>query len=240
MQQSKTIIITGSSSGIGLSLCKHYLTDGYSVIGLARRTNSLLSEFSNYTHVTIDLNDLEAIKNWIHSVKSYIKNIKLVVLNAGILGEIKRMEETSILEAKSVFEVNLWANKNMIDELILQKINCQQIVAISSGASKNGNAGWGAYSISKAALNILIQTYAAENPEIHFSAVAPGLVDTAMQDYIYELKSEKEFPSLQFLQAAKGTENMPTPSALAPKLAALFTKIKLEEQSGIYTDIRIN
>ena len=234
----KNIIITGSSSGIGKGLAKYYLSRNHNVIGLARRDNADLSDNKNYKHYRIDLTDTDSIATVIRDVKDLFRNIDLVVLNAGILGEIKRLENISLEDSKKVLEINLWSNKAFIDELLQQKLNCKQIVGISSGAAKNGSAGWGPYSISKAALNMLLQTYAIENPEIHFASVAPGLVDTAMQDYIYSLKSGDDFPTIAKLQAANGTEDMPNAEVIAPKLDALFQNVKAKAQSGIFVDIR--
>jgi NAD(P)-dependent dehydrogenase (short-subunit alcohol dehydrogenase family) len=236
--QQEVIIITGTSSGIGFGLAEHYLTQGNIVIGMSRRANEQLSNYQNYEHLEIDITNQEAVKKAFEDFKNREFYIKLLVLNAGVLGEIKYLETIEIDAAKQVMEINLWANKLIIDELIKQKTECRQIVAISSGAARNGNAGWGPYSISKAALNILIQTYAAEQTNIHFTAVAPGLVDTAMQDYISSVKSVDKFPSLTFLQAAKGTDAMPAPMTLAPRLAKLFEKAYTQIRSGNFIDIR--
>jgi NAD(P)-dependent dehydrogenase (short-subunit alcohol dehydrogenase family) len=236
--QQEVIIITGTSSGIGFGLAKYYLEQGNIVIGMSRRVNEQLSNHLNYEHLQIDITNQEAVKKAFADFKDRETRIKLLVLNAGVLGEIKYLETIEIDAAKQVMEINVWANKLILDELIKQKIECSQVIAISSGAARNGNAGWGPYSISKAALNILIQTYAAEQTNIHFTAVAPGLVDTAMQDYISSVKSVDKFPSLPFLQAAKGTDAMPDPMTLAPRLARLFEKAYTQVRSGNFIDIR--
>lgn len=236
--QREIIIITGTSSGIGYELAKYYLEEGYTVIGMSRHKNKNLDTYQNYNHYIIDITHQKAVRDTFDEIKMHDYYIKLIVLNAGILGVIKEIHNTNIDNAKEVMETNLWANKLIMDEILLQEIPCRQVIAISSGAAKNGNAGWGSYSISKAALNILIQTYAAEQQHIHFTAVAPGLVDTAMQEYITSVKSVDKFPSLRFLHDAKGTIAMPDPSILAPKLAELFEKAMKTVRSGKFIDIR--
>ncbi len=232
------IIITGTSSGIGLGLTKYYLENGYKVIGLARRNPLELSSYNNYAHISIDITDPIAISIAFDKLLKEIVNIKLIVLNAGVLGSIDRMESISIKDSKNVLETNLWANKSIIDKLILSKTNLKQVIAISSGASKNGSAGWGPYSVSKAALNILINTYSKENTKIHFSSIAPGLVDTAMQEHISSLENNDNFESINRIQAAKGTSDMPLPSAIAKDLAIMFERIYTNEISGEFFDIR--
>ncbi len=232
------IIITGTSSGIGFGLAKYYLEKGNFVIGISRRTNNILSDYHNYEHLQIDLTNQKSVVKVFTELKGRRININLLILNAGVLGEIKTFDKIDIEAAKAIMDINLWSNKLIIDEVIKNKINCKQVAAISSGAAKNGNAGWGPYSISKAALNILIQTYASENRNTHFVAVAPGLVDTAMQDYISSLKDTEKFPSIKVLQFAKGTDIMPNPELIAPRLANLFDIAYKNIVSGSFIDIR--
>src|SRR5690625_6916597 len=70
------------------------------------------------------------------------------------------------------------------------------------------NYGWGGYSLSKEALNNLITLYAEEMPNTHFLSLAPGLVDTDMQEYLCGEVDSAEFPSVQKLRDARGTDNM--------------------------------
>ena len=221
-----------------MGLCKFYLEQGHHVIGISRRVNTGLDSYQNFTHFEMDLKKTKSVISVVNRICKTINQINLLVLNAGVLGEIQRMESTSLRKAKEIMDINLWANKVLIDRFLLNGIHITQVVGISSGAAKNGSAGWGPYSICKAALNMLIQTYAAENPNTHFSAIAPGLVDTAMQEYICSLDSKDEFPSISKLQSAKGTPDMPRPILLAPKLDQVF-KEAIQKESGLFTDIRM-
>jgi hypothetical protein len=86
---------------------------------------------------------------------------------------------------------------------------------------------------------MLLRLYAAEMPDTHFCSVAPGLVDTAMQDYLCGLDEEhaSTFPSVARIQGARGTEAMPTPEVLAPRLLRIFEQVR-ERPSGDFVDIR--
>ncbi len=231
------IIITGSSSGIGEALSKFYCSKNHSVFGISRRINPHLNSSSNFFTIHGNLTDENLPIEIVKVLENQLQVIDLVVLNAGILGRIDRMENQTKEEIIELMEINVWANKRLLDRLLKSGLEIKQVVAISSGASKNGNAGWGPYSISKAALNMLIKTYASEFPEVHFSSIAPGLVQTAMQDYISSISNEKDFPSVKYLKRARGTDSMPSPERLAPKLVALFQKAK-QLENGIYLDIR--
>lgn len=177
------------------------------------------------------------------TIKNCLRNeflpakIDLIVLNAGILGEIKDMVDTSLEDIQKVMNINLWANKAILDYLLNNHYEITQVIAISSGASVSGNRGWNAYGISKAALNMMIKLYAAENPGIHFTSLAPGLIDTQMQDYIYEIPDEKKFTTVKRLREARGTDDMPDPQKAAERITPVFEQL-LNYDSGSFIDIR--
>ena len=230
------ILITGTSKGLGEGLARYYLNKGYIVIGLSRSSNTDLRSYENFTYYSVDLSDLDSLPAKFKSILVNTPKIDLAILNAGILGKIADMRESSLTNIKKVMDTNVWSNKILIDNLV--KYNTpNQIVAISSGAAISGSRGWNAYSLSKAALNMLISLYADEIPEVHFSALAPGLVDTQMQEYISSLPEDKQFPTMQRLKKARGTADMPKPNNIAPKIAETINKIQ-EELSGSFFDVR--
>ena len=231
------VLITGNSSGIGLALTQALLGKGSVVYGLSRRGCPISHE--NLHDIRCDLGDLSSISHAMSALLEELKKLDLVVLNAGILGEIRSMPETPVSDIEDLMRINVWSNKVLLDWLITESIDCAQIVMISSGAAVNGNKGWSGYSLSKATLNMLTQLYAHEMPETHLSALAPGLVDTAMQDYLCDpaQADAENFPSLSRLREARGTEVMPTPDAAAQKLLTAFPQLLLEV-SGSFRDIR--
>ncbi|HRW20513.1 MAG TPA: SDR family NAD(P)-dependent oxidoreductase [Bacteroidales bacterium] len=230
------ILITGTSKGLGEGLARYYLNKGYIVIGLSRSSNTDLRSYENFTYYSVDLSDLDSLPAKFKSILVNTPKIDLAILNAGILGKIADMRESSLTNIKKVMDTNVWSNKILIDNLVKYNIP-NQIVAISSGAAISGSRGWNAYSLSKAALNMLISLYADEIPEVHFSALAPGLVDTQMQEYISSLPEDKQFPTMQRLKKARGTADMPKPNNIAPKIAETINKIQ-EELSGGFFDVR--
>ena len=77
----------------------------------------------------------------------------------------------------------------------------KKIVAISSGAAVNGNAGWGGYALSKCALNMMINIYSKEvNTKLY--ALAPGVIDTDMVRKVISGDREK-FSSLNRVDESK-------------------------------------
>jgi len=232
----KTILITGVSSGLGHGLATVYLQQGATVYACSRRVpHDLIAQ--GLIFECIDLADAEhseaVFSNWLQSVPHF----DLVILNAGKLGEIRDMQVTPLSDLRATMELNVWANKWILDEVLAGARAVRQVVAISSGASQSGSRGWNGYSMSKVALNMLIRLYAAECPETHLIALAPGLVDTAMQDYLTALPEDHRYPALSVLKAAKGTAQMPDGESCARRLIDLFPQL-LQLDSGSYADIR--
>ncbi|MFO8027068.1 MAG: SDR family NAD(P)-dependent oxidoreductase [Opitutales bacterium] len=232
----QTILITGVSSGLGHGLAKAYLERGATVYGCSRREPKDLIEAGLHFR-PVDLKDEEAGAKAFGELIDGVSHLDCVVLNAAKLGEIRDMADTPLEDLRETMEVNVWANKWLLDTLFASLARVAQVVAISSGASISGSRGWNGYSVSKAALNMLVKLYAGERPETHFTALAPGLVDTEMQDYLTNLPSDQRFKPLEILKAAKGTEKMPDGETCARLLIDTFPKL-LELDSGEFADIR--
>lgn len=236
MNGYRRILITGVSSGLGHGLARAYLEKGAEVFGCSRRQPDDLIDLG-LNFCALDLSEPatgpSTLRTWIESVSAF----DLIVLNAGVLGRIVDMQACSMEELKATMEINLWANKWFLDTCFERERSIAQVVAISSGASQSGSRGWNGYSLSKAALNMLIKLYAGECPSTHFCALAPGLIDTAMQDYLTGLPADARYAPIEILKAAKGTEAMPDGYNCAQKLIALIPQL-LQIESGSYADIR--
>jgi NAD(P)-dependent dehydrogenase (short-subunit alcohol dehydrogenase family) len=230
------IFISGVSSGLGYGLAKVYLEMGDVVYGCSRREPKDLVE-QGLHFAGIDLNDSVKGKRDFCKLINDVLHFDLVILNAGKLGQIRDMKETSLEDLRETMEINVWSNKWLLDCLFADERSIEQVVAISSGASQSGSRGWNGYSLSKSALNMLIKLYAGERSETHFTSLAPGLIDTAMQNYLTSLPQDPRYKPLDILKAAKGTEIMPDGETCARRLIEVFPKL-LQVESGCYADIR--
>ncbi|MRI57888.1 MAG: alcohol dehydrogenase [Epsilonproteobacteria bacterium] len=224
------VFITGIGSGLGEALAKLYLEAGEEVYAVSRLLPKSLEGFANLHFLPLNLHAHERIEGVMRDLVGD-KELDIAVLNAGILGELKDMSETSLSEIGSIMDLNVWANKVILDYFKLHPP--KQIVAISSGAAVSGARGWNAYALSKAALNMLIKLYAAEMPYTHLSALAPGLVETPMMKHILSHADPVKFPVVKRLMESKRLD----PKDAAILLADTFAKL-LEYPSGEYLDIR--
>jgi NAD(P)-dependent dehydrogenase (short-subunit alcohol dehydrogenase family) len=231
------VFITGTSSGLGFALAKYYVDSGHLVYGISRKMNEELNNYSNFHFLVQDITRFSELETNLFSFLKDVQVFDLVILNAGVLNEIKDLKDTSLHEIKKVMDVNVWANKILIEALFREVNKIRQVVAVSSGAAVSGARGWNAYSLSKATLNMLINLYAKEYPGTHFCALAPGLVDTGMQDYIFSLEDDEKFPIVKRLKEAKGTGKMPKPDEAARSFARAV-KLAKNYESGIFLDVR--
>lgn len=232
------VFISGVSSGIGHGLAAAYLGRGWNVLGVSRRTPDDLIKHDRFAFRTLDLNDAAAIETVLDMLLTHVSGLDVVVLNAGILGPFGDMGQIQLAEMKHVMEINLWSNKRLLDHLFATGKVVRQVVMMSSGASVNGNRGWGSYSISKAALNMLTLLYARERSDTHFCALAPGLVDSEMQADLSKIPRDPRFPSLDAIGRKRGTSEMPPPEAAGRMLMEVIDRIPELIVSGDYADVR--
>lgn len=230
-------LITGNSRGLGLALTETALSRGNKVFGLSRRGNGL--EHPMNAEMLGDIGQLEAIPGYLDKLLGGVTHLDVVVLNAGVLGTIATMRDSSLDSLNETMTINVWANKVILDWIQDKSIQVDQVIMISSGAGVRGNKGWGGYALSKATLNMLAQLYAAEMENTHFVALAPGIIDTAMQARISdpgEIDIEI-FPSFSSLRDARASNAMPTADEAAQKIFDSFESLK-DFASGSTLDIR--
>lgn len=233
------VFITGNSSGLGLGLTEALMDRDAIVWGMSRSGCPLKSKHDDVLRDRRqDIANLNTLEEGLDRLLSDCLRLDLVILNAGILGRIQEISQTDVHDLEHIMRINVWANKIILDWLIERQIPVEQVIAISSGAAVNMNYGWGGYSLSKAALNNLVQLYAPEMPDSHLTAFAPGLIDTGMQDYLCGEIDSEEFPSVQKLKEARGTEDMPKPREAADRILDLLETLKNDNESGAFVDIR--
>lgn len=228
----KNALITGISAGLGKALAETYKEFGYEVYGLSRR------KVEGYKHIECDLIWKHQIPEKLRQVLTDVSEIDVVIFNAGVLGQIEFSNKVVLPELERVLDINTLSNKMIIDYLINKKIEVKQVVAISSGAAINTYTGWGNYSISKAALNMMMKVYAIENPKTHFLSLSPGPVNTSMQDFICEEVDGEKFEWKKKFVELRENNEAPSADEAAEKIYELLPQLKEELESGSFIDVR--
>jgi NAD(P)-dependent dehydrogenase (short-subunit alcohol dehydrogenase family) len=233
--QPASVLITGVHTGLGHALARRCLDDGARVFGLSRTRPGDLDGLAGF--VGLDLRQLGEIPGATRRLLRGVDELSLVILNAGVLGEIKDLAETTVEELRRVMDLNVWANKVLIDTLMDGEREVRQVVAISSGAAFNGSGGWGAYSVSKSALNLLLRVYADEHPGTHFIALAPGVVDTPMLQIVLAQPENPRHPANRRIRQARAEGRVMPPDQAAERVLGCIPGL-LSRPSGSFADVR--
>ena len=183
-------LVTGGSAGIGASICRHLLDDGYHVLNLSRRKSESRSE--RITDVEVDLSDVEATKNAIAELAKKYEILSLVH-NAGVIRP-DLIEDVKIEDVEYVTRLHLYTSI-LLAQGVLEAMKAKQfgrIVLISSRAML-GLATRTGYSATKAAQIGLVRTWAMELGQhgITVNAVAPGPIVTDMFTEVVPEDSDK-------------------------------------------------
>jgi benzil reductase ((S)-benzoin forming) len=219
----KAFIITGTSSGIGKALCELLLKDDNNrVMGISRTQNI---DHSNYTHISLDLNDIADIEGLEFPNWNKAEQISLVH-NAGWIGPIQKMGNQELGAIAASYIINLVAPAVLSNHFIAKYSDSKAqkvILSISSGAAHTPIAGWNTYCSSKAGLDMLSKCIDEEHKDFINLSIAPGKVDTPMQNDI-RFADENEFPRLKEFQAYHHKKELSDPKEIALKYKKVLYK----------------
>lgn len=179
----KTIVVTGSSKGIGRELALQAAEKGHRVFALSRNVTSLQAT-SGVIPLQVDLSDTKSVQQAVNEIQSTTDTVDVLINNAGILLH-KPFLETTSEDFQMVFQTNVFGLVSIMQALLpFMKVN-SHVVNISSMGGIGGSskfAGLSAYSSSKGAVSILTELLAEEfkatGPK--FNALALGAVQTEM------------------------------------------------------------
>jgi NAD(P)-dependent dehydrogenase (short-subunit alcohol dehydrogenase family) len=221
---ARIALVTGASRGVGRALALALADAGVHIVALARTQGALEALDDEIralrpgidnpaTLVPCDLTDFAAIDRLGEALYRRWGRLDILVGNAGMLGPLSPLHHVEPKQWEAVFAVNVSANWRLIRSLdpLLRASSAGRAVFVTSGAASNAElrAYWGPYAASKAALDALVRTYAAET--LNTSAIKvmlanPGPLRTRMR-----------------ATAMPGEDplSLRTPEEFAPKLAAL-------------------
>ena len=188
----RVALITGASRGIGAAVAKRFAAEGAHVVLVARTVGGLeevddavRAAGASATLVPLDLRDLDRIDPLGPALYERFKRLDILVGNAGMLGTLGPLSHHDAKLWDDVIKVNLTANWRLIRTLepLLKRSDAGRAIFVTSGAAHMAQAYWGAYSASKAALEMMIKTWAAEleRTNVRVNLLSPGIVRTAMR-----------------------------------------------------------
>ncbi len=185
-------LITGASRGIGRAVALAYAREGAHVIAMARSAGALeeLDDEINdlggaVTLLRLNLTNGDKIDALGPTILERFGKLDILVGNAGVLGPLSPLGHVSEKDWNEVLNVNLSANWRLLRTLdpLLRKSDAGRAIFVTSGVARNCRAYWGPYSVSKAALEALVKTYAAEvsDTNVRANLISPGAVATDMR-----------------------------------------------------------
>ena len=185
-------LITGASRGIGAALARAFGAAGAHVIltartvgGLEEVDDDIRAAGGNASLVEMDLRDGPAIDRLGARIHERWSRLDILVANAGILGTLTPLPHQDPAEWDEVVAVNLTANLRLIRSLdpLLRMSDAPRAIFVSSGAARICRPYWGAYAVTKAALDAMVRVYAAENERsaLRINIVNPGATRTGMR-----------------------------------------------------------
>ena len=184
------VILSGSSSGIGLACLKELDQNNFHVLSLSRSPIDITFSKGNLCHQILDLKKLtitqsnSLISNFLKTIQSFDQVI--LINNAGQLGPMGMIKDLNLDEVRDSFDLNFFSAALLTQSFLKYSSpsNPSLIINITTGAATNPYAGWLAYCSSKAAFQMLGSVAQEENPQLKVINFSPGPTQTAMQEEI--------------------------------------------------------
>ncbi len=187
-EETRTVLITGASRGLGLALARGLAAEGWALIIDARGAEALeaaRAELAETTHVVAipgDVTDGEHRRALAEAARE-LGGLDALVNNASILGPSPQpaLLDYPLETLEAVYRANTLAPLALIQALRDELKPEARILNVTSDAAVEPYEGWGGYGSSKAALEQLSNILAAENPDLRVYRVDPGDMRTRMQ-----------------------------------------------------------
>ena len=210
-------VVTGASRGIGYFAAKGFAAAGAHVVAVARTVGGLeeLDDEINAaggsaTLVPLDLKDYAGIDRLGAAIFERWKKLDILLANAGILGRLSPLGHIPPEIWDDVIAVNVTANWRLIRSLdpLLRQSDAGRALFMTSVLARRPRPFWGPYSVSKAALEVLAQTYAKEieKTAIRVAVIDPGRTRTKLR--------AQAFPG-------EDPNKLPDPSEIVPHLVEM-------------------
>ncbi|MDP2782434.1 SDR family NAD(P)-dependent oxidoreductase [Devosia sp.] len=215
----KVILVTGASRGIGYAAALEAARRGAHVVAVARTVGGLeelddeIQDLgSSATLVPLDLRDGDAIDRLGAAIFERWGALDGLIANAGQLGVLSPLPHVKPEDFDKVIAVNVTANYRLLrsTDLLLRQAEAGRAVFVSSSSAKSARPFWGLYAASKAAVDAMVKSYAAEieQSKVKVNVFYPGAVRTAMR--------AKAMPG-------EDPASLPTPAEIAPKLVDMVS-----------------
>jgi len=202
----RVALITGASRGIGAAVAKRFAREGAHVILVARKTQGLeetddaiRAAGGSATLVPLDLAESTQIPLLAAQIAQRFGKLDILVGNAGVLSDMTPLPHIAGADWDRVMALNLTANWHLIRccDALLKASDAGRAMFVTSGVTERAAAYWGAYAISKSALESMVNIYAAENEKsaLKVNLIDPGGVRTRMRAQAFPGEDPESLPA---------------------------------------------
>lgn len=170
----KTVLITGTSQGLGLSLTNTFLNSGYNVIGLSRKPQTV--SHKNYVHYCADITDVSTLKE----VFENISQVDVLINNAAVF-KMENFKDMDLETLDSIIDINLKGSM-YVTKLCLPKMSVHsKIIFINSVAGLRELEKQSVYCASKHGLKAFAGVLGEEmRGLLNVSSIHPGGINTPL------------------------------------------------------------
>lgn len=222
--EGKVCVITGASRGLGAGLARDFHGRGMR-LGLCSRSAPALEDSERVLARQVDVTDEKAVEAFGAAVVERFGAIDLWINNAGVLEPIGPLRDADGEAFRRHIDVNVngvFHGSRAYVRQVRARGGGGVLINISSGAGRNGYFGWSAYCAGKAAVDRMSECIALEEADVglRVHAVAPGIIDTHMQELIRATPAER-FPQVERFRKLKEDEAFSSPSFVAERMLEL-------------------
>lgn len=214
--KDKIILITGAGDGIGRAAAISYALHGATVVLHGRTLNKLEVIYDEIESLgapqpailplQLSTASSREYEHLVDTLEQQFGRLDGVLHNAGILGERVPLADYDVDVWDEVMAVNLRAPFVLTQALLplLQKSENASVIFASSGVGREARALWGAYSVSKIAIEAMNKIFASENsfPNIRYNCINPGATRTAMRAKAFPQEDPLTLPTSESIMPA--------------------------------------
>ncbi|HED36494.1 MAG TPA: SDR family oxidoreductase [Gammaproteobacteria bacterium] len=181
MSQSRNILITGSSRGLGKALAEHFLQNGDTVYGCSRSEGEI--KHDNYFHYQVDIASPDDVNQLFFSLRKEIKQLDAIINNAGV-ASMNAFALTPVESFQKIFDINVQGTFLFCQKAfgLLKRSPNPRIINMTTVAVPLQLEGESIYAASKSAVETLTRIIAKEYGSfgITCNAIGPSPIDTAL------------------------------------------------------------